>query len=93
MWHITGLPRSPQLAHGQRRDLCHMCSPINTTGTVSYSVPVEIQAMIVSVATVSLEWTGIGTRGTATCADGNGSRFNVGADAGQVEAEVGELHG
>jgi hypothetical protein len=57
-----------------------MCTPINASRAISDSVPVEVEAVIVSVAAISLERAGIWTRGAAAGAYWYWSCFDVGAD-------------
>ena len=65
-----------------------MGPPVNTTRAVGNGVPVEVETVIVSVATVRLERAGIRAGGAAAGAHGYGSRLDVGADPGKVETEV-----
>lgn len=87
VWQVAGLVHTPQDALGKGCDGCTEFLPWHATLAISDCLPMKVQAVIVSVATIANERAGWGTRGAAACADRDWSRLGVGADTGEMETE------
>lgn len=84
---VAGLIHAPQDALRKGCNGCAEFLPWHATLAIGDCLPMKIQAVIVSVATIANERAGWGARGAAAGGDGDWSCFGVGADAGKMKAE------
>lgn len=87
MWQVAGLIHAPQNPGRERSNITQVLFPINATVATGDRVPMKVETVIVSVASMLFERTGIRTSGAAARANGDRSCFGVGADTREVKAQ------